>query len=202
VTSEDGIEFRLRAGQGAERDGDRVLLVVLNEDEAVDEPGWVGDVVEDGERIVYCEPRGIGATKWTRKNPPNYAERSHVLVGRTVDAGRIWDVVAAAGYVREQNAANAAVRIAGKGAAAIIAGYAAALDDRIAGAALVEPMTTHVDNKAPQLLNVLRTADIPDVLGLIAPRSLAIEGATADDFIKTQQAFSAAEADEKLSLKR
>ena len=33
-------------------------------------------------------------TEWTRKNPPNYVERSFALLGMTVDEMRIWDAIA------------------------------------------------------------------------------------------------------------
>jgi hypothetical protein len=147
-----------------------------------------------------CEPRGIGATKWTRKNGPNYVERSHVLLGRTVDAGRVWDVIAAAAFLAASES-KPAVHVAGKGSAALIAAYAAALDERIAGVALVSPPKTHMDNAAPQLLNVLRVCDVPDSLGLVAPRPLKIVSAAPDDFARTKAAYDAAGAGEKLTMK-
>ena len=69
---------------------------MLNEVEAGKVPEWVSEVAGSDQEVVLCEPWGIGGTKWTRKNGPNYVERSHVLLGRTVDAGRVWDVAAAA----------------------------------------------------------------------------------------------------------
>jgi dienelactone hydrolase len=111
VGSEENIEYRLRYAAGPATGTRNVLMVVLNEDEAGTVPAWVKSVAAPYRAVVYCEPRGIGATKWTRKNPPNYVERSHALLGRTVDVGRVWDVIAATRYL------PATSRLAGDGRA-------------------------------------------------------------------------------------
>jgi dienelactone hydrolase len=111
VQSEEGIEFRLRFTAPPPGDGAKsVLMVVLNQDEAGTTPDWVKKVATADRAVALCEPRGIGATRWTRKNPPNYVERSHVLLGRTVDAGRVWDVIAAARAVAASRDSQAIAR--------------------------------------------------------------------------------------------
>ena len=100
-----------------------------------------------------------------------------------------------------QTTPSTPVHVAGKGAAGLIAAYAAALDDSIAGVTLVAPPTTHMDNAAPQFLNVLRVCDVPDALGLIAPRPLTLIDANAADFKRTAAAFEAAGARDKLKFK-
>jgi dienelactone hydrolase len=200
LQSEEGIEFRLRYSQAsAASDAKNVLLVVLSEDEAGTSPEWVGKLAAAGQAVVFCEPRGIGATKWTHKDPPNYVERSHVLLGRTVDAGRVWDVIAAAKYLRGRTA-DTSISVAGKGAGGLIAAYAAVLDD-VSGATLVSPPTTHMDSAAPQFLNVLRVCNVPDALGLVAPRPLTVVDAAGDKFGATRAAYAAAGAKEQLSIR-
>lgn len=119
MVSEEGIQFRLRTVH-RQRTGNptEVLLVVLGEEEAGQSPDWVTMLIQPGRATVLCEPRGIGATKWTTKNPPNYVERSHVLLGRTVDAGRVWDVIAAAKYLSGKDGKKPVV-VAGKGPAGL-----------------------------------------------------------------------------------
>jgi cephalosporin-C deacetylase-like acetyl esterase len=200
LQSEDGIEVCLRY---ADKDGaatnDR-LLVVLNEDEAGSEPQWIKQVVSQGQQVVFCESRGIGGTRWTKKNPPNYVERSHALLGRTVDAGRVWDVIAAAKNLGGllDGVPALPVHVAGRGAGGIVAAYAAALSDGIASVTIVSPPTTHMDAAAPQFLNVLRVCDVPDALGLIAPRPLRIMDVAETKFAKTVAAYTAADAIERL----
>jgi len=205
MASEDSIEFRLRwAKQATNRDASKVLLVVLNENEAGTDPEWIKEIVKLNQAIVFCEPRGIGETKWTRKNGPNYVERSHVLLGRTVDSGRVWDVIAAAKYLRNQPlAAGDGVRevsVTGSGAAGLIAAYAAVLEPQIAGVSLNAPQATHMEKSAPQLLNVLRVCDVPATLGLIAPRPLTLIGADAAAFRVTTGAYQSASASEHLQF--
>ncbi|MCY2954043.1 MAG: prolyl oligopeptidase family serine peptidase [Planctomycetota bacterium] len=198
--SEEEIEFRVRLASAKIADGaTNALLVVLNEDEAGTTPEWLSKIDNPNAAVFFCEPRGIGATKWTRKNPPNYVERSHALLGRTVDAGRVWDVIAAARYLSVRT--KLPVQVAGSGAASVIAAYAAILDEQVAAATLVAPPTTHMDNIAPQFLNVLRTCDIPDALGLIAPRPLRIIRVDSALFAKTSSAYSAAASKERLAFK-
>ncbi|HEV2970784.1 MAG TPA: prolyl oligopeptidase family serine peptidase [Pirellulales bacterium] len=206
MQSEQGIEFRLRyAEKTISKGASSVLLVVLNADEAGTTPDWSTKIAAADQAVVYCEPRGIGATRWTRKNPPNYVERSHALLGRTVDTGRVWDVAAAAKYLSsrsrsEQSARPAAVEVAGKGAAGLIAAYAAIWTPEIARVTLVSPPTTHMDSTAPQFLNVLRICDVPEALGLVAPRPLTIVGSLADRFTATSAAYQAGRAQEHLKF--
>ncbi len=206
LQSEEAIEFRIRFASPMRAEAAKsILLVVLNQDEAGTTPSWTQKLAANGQVIVFCEPRGIGATRWTRKNPPNYVERSHVLVGRTVDAGRVWDVIAAARYAATHPAVGGdrsprPVRVAGHGAASLVAAYAAALDARIAGATLLAPPATHMDNGAPQLLNVLRVCDVPDALGLVAPRPLRIVDSDPARFTHTAAAYLAAGAKEAISF--
>jgi hypothetical protein len=205
LASEKGIEFAVRS-PSTHRNDDRplsVFLALLNEDEAGTTPDWVKRHASSHRFVVLCEPRGIGSTKWTRKNGPNYVERSHALLGRTVDAGRVWDVIATARYLGGPVAGDPTipVYVGGQGDAGLIAAYAAALDDSIAAVTLVDPPATHMDNSAPQLLNVLRVCDVPVALGLIAPRSLTLVDAKAEDFAVTQAAYAAAGAQDKLQMK-
>jgi dienelactone hydrolase len=206
LASEDSIELgirhpRLRTGDG----GKGILLAVLNEDEAGSTPQWVQEIGPGYQSVVLCEPRGIGMTKWTRKNPPNYIERSHALLGRTVDAGRVWDVISAAGYLASparggEGKAKQSVHVAGKGAAGLIAAYAGVLNEEIASVTLVAPPASHMDEGAPQLLNVLRVCDVPDALGLIAPRPLTIRTDQPKAFARTAAAYEAAAGADHLKL--
>jgi dienelactone hydrolase len=200
LESEEGIEILLRyASKGAR--GLPVLLAVLNDGEAGTVPTWLNQVAADGQTVALCEPRGMGATKWTRKNGPNYVERSHALLGRTVDTGRVWDVIATAKYVADRFAdgdAKAPVFVTGKGPSALLAAYAAVLEEQIAGAKLILLPVTHMERDAPQFLNVLRVCDVPDLLGLIAPRRLTMISNSSRRFETTKAAFSAAEATDRL----
>jgi dienelactone hydrolase len=158
--------------------------------------------MQDGvtEPTVWLRPRGSGVSQWTRKNPPNYVERSHVLVGQTVDTGRVRDVLAMAHHLRTRFP-DAALTVTGAGSAGLIAAYAAVLDDSISAVELNSPPVTHQSNSAPQFLNILRVADVPVTLGLIAPRRLTITTDQPDAFRATQAIYATAGAASAVTIK-
>jgi hypothetical protein len=127
MRSEPNIEFQLRFNSMPDGSTRSYLLCVLNKDEAGENPAWAERIRKPNEMIVYCEPRGIGATAWQRTNPPNDVERSHALIGRTVDTGRVWDPDSAAKYLMQEtrhpnNSRGISIRLAGsKNSSAIAA---------------------------------------------------------------------------------
>ncbi|MFH1719695.1 MAG: prolyl oligopeptidase family serine peptidase, partial [Planctomycetota bacterium] len=198
LTSESGIEVHLQYATALKPAGDarRVLMVVQNPDSTEPVSDWVRRVHEAGDHVYVCAPRGVGPTAWTRKNPPNCVERSHVLLGRTVDTGRVWDIIAAARYLRSKYGENLPVYVLGERAAGVLAAYAALWEPQIEGVMLNKPLLSHMDAEAPQFLNVLRVCDIPDVLGMLAPRTLTIYG-NPDLLGKVGQIYAAAGASAK-----
>lgn len=150
-------------------------------------------VRQSGDLMCVCIPRGAGQTRWTQKNPPNYVERSHVLLGRTVDAGRVWDIIATARHLHAEHA-DIPLYVAGEGPGAVLAAYAALWEPEIAGVIALNPPSSHMDAQAPQFLNVLRVCDIPDVFGMLAPRPLTIVGGQGDLLTKVAQIYAAADA--------
>lgn len=200
LETEPGIEARLRklGGQDKGQAVNRVLLNVAasNEDESLN--AWSGSRSQKGDILFLCEPRGIGETRWTRKNPPNYVERAHALLGRTVDAGRVWDIVATARYLHERY--KAPVYLLGRQNGAVLAAYAAILEPEIAGLELDQPTQSHKEATAPALLNVLRVCDVADVLGMFAPRPLALRNPAPELSKKVDEIYRSARAAENLTL--
>ena len=43
---------------------------------------------------AYISPRGGAYNYWTKMSPPNYVERSHLLLGRTAEQGQLRDICA------------------------------------------------------------------------------------------------------------
>jgi len=200
LESEPGIEVHVRqiGGAASSVKAKRVLMLVSNGDSSEGVPAWVNELRKTGDEVYMCTPRGVGATKWTRKNPPNYVERSHVLLGRTVDTGRVWDIIAAARFLRNRHGVDTPVHVLGEGPAGVLAAYAAVLEPDISGVIADKPPLSHMDDEAPQFLNVLRVCDIPDVLGMIAPRKLVVHSGSAVRLDKVRKIYSAADASAKL----
>jgi len=199
---EPGIEIRLRKlGSAAPAQAPkRVLLVVSTGATGDSARNWAQSKSEKDDALYLCEPRGVGETRWTRKNPPNYVERAHVLLGLTADEGRVWDVAAAARYLRQKYAASVPVTVLGEEGAAVLAAYAALVEPDISGLVLRNPTLTHAEASAPQLLNVVRVCDVPDVLGMLAPRPLRIEGGKAEALKKVAETYAAAGAADRVTL--
>jgi dienelactone hydrolase len=202
LETEEGVTTRLEklAGPAAGVAAKRIVLVVRN---AADEdaiPKWLAEFRTATDQIYRCEPRGVGETRWTRKNPPNYVERAHVLLGRTVDGGRVRDVMATAQYLHKIHQGTS-VQVAGAGAAGVIAAYAALWEPEIDGVLLHQPPLTHMDPAAPAFLNVLRVTDVPELLGALAPRPLTI--VSHDERLKkTTAIYRAAGNIERLTIRR
>lgn len=76
LESEPGIEVQLQHATGfnSVRDTKRILMIVRNPDSNESVPNWARRVCERGDSVYLCAPRGVGQTRWTRKNPPNYVD--------------------------------------------------------------------------------------------------------------------------------
>ena len=124
--------------------------------------------------------------------PPFYVQRALALLGRTVDGDRVQDVLAVAASVlpSEDDRNGKSWAIAGHGRAGVIAAYAAILESRFAEVGLVDPPVTHRDG--PILLNVLRVLDIPEALGLLAPRPVRVYTGRPEAFERTASIHRAA----------
>ncbi len=194
LESEEGIELRVKRLDLGEAKAkiERIVLAVRGEESNEPVSDWLRRTCRAGDALYLCFPRGIGGTRWTQKNPPNYVARSHALLGRTVDTGRVWDVIAAARFVRTQHGSPLPVSVVGEGPGGILAAYAALWEPEIAGLVLRNPPQSHMDPAAPQLLNVLRVCDVQDVLGMLAPRPVTICHAQGQSWSKVAAAYAAA----------
>jgi cephalosporin-C deacetylase-like acetyl esterase len=198
LLTEPGIEATLAWYEG-DQANKSALLVVLNPGEKLSSiPDW-SKPFDTGGDVVLLAPRGEGPTEWTHKSPPNYVERAHVLVGRTVDQGRVWDIAAALQYANSTPKGRRTWKVIGHGQAGILAAYAALFEPAIKEVVIVDPPVSHRDG--PIFLNVLRVLDIPEALGLLAPRPLTLINATDKAFDRTAAIYKLAGAEAKLQRK-
>jgi cephalosporin-C deacetylase-like acetyl esterase len=173
----------------------RGTLIVLGENDPGDRiPDWARPHLTKGPADALL-PRGTGPLAWTRKSPPNYVERAHALLGETVDTGRARDVL---DTVRKGRGPGG-IRVIGRGQPGILAAYAAVFNPRIDEVVVIDPPASHKDG--PHFLGVLRILDVPDALGLLAPRPLTLVGAKDKAFERTAKLYEAAGAKEKLTRK-
>ncbi|MEP0843283.1 MAG: prolyl oligopeptidase family serine peptidase [Phycisphaerae bacterium] len=203
LQSEEGISFGLKKLRDpADGKPARILLALTGPEGAAREPAWLAEVARPADAVYLCEPRGYGQTRWDETSPPNTIARTHVLLGRTPDAGRMLDAGAAARYLREKHGGTVPVHLAGRGAAGVIAAYAALWDGRdIAGVTVIEPPKSHLEKGAPVILNVLRVTDVPEALGLIAPNELTLIAAPAEVAATVEAWYRLANAADKLTVR-
>ncbi len=201
LETEPGIQVRLRRRSPHQPETPRgqILLVVTGPGSVVEVADWIRGLGNRYDQVFYCAVRGVGETRWTRKNPPNYVERSHVLLGTTVDAGRVWDVAASSRYLANQHS-DVQIHVAGEGGAGIVGAYAALWEPEIMALHLAKLPLTHMDVEAPQFLNLLRVCDIPEVLGMLAPRPLQIRGAKGKEIDRVRTIYRSAASSASLRI--
>jgi cephalosporin-C deacetylase-like acetyl esterase len=203
LTTEPGIECLVvttGGGEAGSRSG--ILLVLGPEDlgpgkldlaalkQGKDVPQWFLPLLDGGINYALL-PRGV-AEPWTTKSPPNYVERAHALLGRTVDEGRVWDVIAAVRKLDAETGGKRQWKVVGRGQAGVLAAYAAIFEPTITEVVLVDPPASH--REGPIFLNVLRVLDVPEALGLLAPRKLTLIGAKDAGFARTATIYQRAGA--------
>jgi hypothetical protein len=171
-------------------------LVVLDEAEPLAaRPDWLIKAIGD-EPVLLVAPRNSGPMRW-QDSAPFYIQRSLPLLGRTVDSGRLADVLAVAAQLLRTNTRGApSTRIIGRGSAGVIAAYVALLEPRVSEVVVVDPPASH--RTGPIFLNVLRVVDVPEALGLLAPRPLTVYTSQAGAFDPTASIYRVANAELRL----
>jgi dienelactone hydrolase len=166
-------------------------LIVLGEgDSAETKPNWVTKVAGNAATLLVA-PRGTGPLGWSDP-APFYIQRALALLGGTVDSGRLTDVRHATRQmvVAGPRRADGHWMLAGRGPAGVIAAYAALFEPGVAEVVLVDPPASHLEG--PVFLNVLRVLDIPEALGMLAPRPVTVYTYQPDAFDRTRKLHSAA----------
>jgi cephalosporin-C deacetylase-like acetyl esterase len=183
------------------KDDKTAFVVVLSTDEEYEtHPPWAKSILGKYPYLILLPRGGRGLTEWTRKSPPNFVERSHALLGRTVDQGRVWDIAATVrGLDEDVVKPRQSWKVVGRGQSGILAAYAALFEPSISEVVIVDPPVSHRDG--PIFLNVLRVLDIPEALGLLAPRPLTLINATDKSFDRTAEIYKLAGAADKFKRK-
>ena len=185
-------------------DKKRSQIMILGNDDPkglTSVPAWGKPYWQDVFTGLMIVPRGLHEA-WTVKSPPNYVERSHALLGMTVDQERVGDVMAAVRAI-DPHAKSQGVdsyRVVGRGQSGILGAYAALFEPAIKEVIVIDPPKSHLEG--PYFLNVLRVLDVPEALGLLAPLPLTIVGGDQKAFERTAEIYRAAGAADKLTFKK
>lgn len=200
MSCEPEVNFQAIEVVAAKPDFKQGTLLILNSDEEILKvtQDWAKPFVD--EQIVYAVlPRGGVPTRFSSKKAPNYVERAHTLLGTTVDAGRVRDIASAARMFDAAKQGKVSWRVVGRGQAGVLAAYAALFEPSISEVVIVDPPKSHMES--PHFLNVLRVLDVPDALGMIAPRPLTLINAGDKAFDRTAAIYKIAGAELKFERK-
>ena len=146
--------------------------------------------------VLLVYPR-FAELPWT---PVAYAtvQRTAALVGRTIASMQVWDFLQAVRWAASSGQQRSPqIIVAGRGDDAVTAAYAAILDDRIQHTLLEDVPASHWQG-AP-LLGVLRVVDLPESLGLLAPRPLTLIRCNREAFHATAMSYRQAGASAALA---
>src|SRR5262249_32148303 len=143
------------------------------------------------------EVLGSGRTSWG-KELQWHLRRAAMLTGRTIASMRVWDTLRAMAAVRELPEVDASsIVLAGSSEMAAVALYAALLDGNVSAIILHNPPATqdspsnqHGIGDAIEMLNCLRTIDLPHVAGLLFPTKLVFLGPRPSSYIWAEELFS------------
>ena len=95
-----------------------------------------------------------------------------MLLGQTVDGMRVWDIRRAVQTIQSLRPKGpTAVALRAEGPMAADALYAALFEPAVDKLDLVNLPKSHMDANAPDYLNVLKIADIPEVKAAVAARA-------------------------------
>lgn len=142
-------------------------------------PDWIATHGPSGvgrDALVLVLPRGISPGANASEDP--HFRRRFMLLGETMASGRVWDVLRAIEAVRRiPGFEDGPLSLEGGGAAGAVALYAAALSDSVESVAAHAIPATHAAPDAPDLLNVLRFMDVPQLVALAAHRAdVSVDG--------------------------
>lgn len=168
IETEPGVRIRVRLFEPHEDGVARGVVVIVRAfgDQVVfpnDELlPLLGDhvVLEVAPRYAVWAPTAVERSR---------LERTAAVLGRTSTSMQVWDVMRATSWVRTvRGLSSSAVTVIGSGAGAVVALYAAVLDEGIGHVVLRGLPASHTN--WPPLLGVLRWTDVPEAAALIAPR--------------------------------
>jgi len=119
--------------------------------------------------VVFVVPRGIGPTAWSSdERTRTHIRRRFMLLGQTLAGMQIYDVVRGLQAIDQRITDGAMLRVSASGDAAMMAAYASLMVDCVDRLDLSELPESNRD--APDLLNVSRFIELPDVVSLARRR--------------------------------
>lgn len=115
--------------------------------------------------------------------------RSYPLLGQTLPERQVFDLVEVMALLREQFP-GVPLALYGQGRTAVLAIYAALMDELVTEVILADPPETHRDPATPEFLGILRTGDLPENLALLYPRAITFLGDVPGGYGWTREVYT------------
>lgn len=174
--TEDDVRLRIRMALPKEGAPSRMIVFAVPEDCL---SGYMGGSrcrpqVPSDVATAAVEVRNTAATSvgpgylWTMR-------RAYPMLGHTLPERQVFDLVQAMALLREQFP-GVPLSLYGHGKAAVLAIYAALLDELVTELFLADPPESHRDPATPEFLGILRIGDLPENLALLYPRPITFVG--------------------------
>lgn len=188
--TEDGVTLRIRMALPMDYAQPTGLVVFALPEDC--QSGFMGasrcrPQVAEGVATAGVEVRNTGATSVG----PGYLwslRRGYPLLGETLAERQVFDLVQAMALLREQYP-GVPITLQGTGKTAVLAVYAALVDELVQDVILADLPETHEDPETPDFLGILRVGDLPQNLGLLYPRPINIVGELPPAYRWTQELY-------------
>ena len=189
LLTEDDVPVRVRLSCPGESCPEGLLVFAVPEDCA---SGFMGasrcrPAVGPTVATAGVEVRNTGATSvgpgylWTLR-------RTYPLLGQTLPERQVYDLVEALALLREQ-CPGVPISLYGAGATAVLAIYAALIDELVAEIVIASPPESHCSPDTPEFLGILRVGDLPQNLGLLHPRPITFIGSLPEAYGWTAELY-------------
>ncbi|MBU0607161.1 MAG: acetylxylan esterase [Armatimonadetes bacterium] len=190
VRTDDDTVIRLRLSLPAQNEPlDHLVVFALPEDARTgfagasgSRPGLPANVGTVGVEVRNTGVSSVGpGYAWTMR-------RVYPLLGYTLPERQTYDLVQAMAVLREQFP-GVPVSLYGAGRTAVLAIYAALMDELVAEVILADPPETHREPETPEFLDILPTGDLPENLALLYPRPITFLGAMPGAYEWTAEVY-------------
>ncbi len=127
---------------------------------------------QPGNAIAIIAPRGVGPTSWDAKKD-THIRRRFALLGQTLAGMQAWDTRRAVAALQEvEDVGDPKMVLCGQGAMSTVALMAAIFEPQVTSVILSSPPESV--RQGPALLNLERFMEMPQVVALMAPRSVVL----------------------------
>lgn len=185
IQTEANLEIPALFIRPATASGPTAVAILLDDGgkETVRHSAAAKELLKQGMAILAMDARALGEVTV----PDNHCASDAIVLGRPLLAQQAWDVIAAARYLAERpDVVRERIAVYGKGEVGLIALLAGSLCENLRGIAVEDSLGSFLHSIADPLPrpmwvyapNILKVADVPQLLALCAPRPLMWQSPT------------------------